>query len=178
MDTDEILRSDSPEIDVRRQRYPYSVVWGPLGPLTCCCPCVGHMGIGDSEGKIHDFNGPYSIGVDNFMVGTVWRYAVIPGASADPRSWNAAIAKSDNLYATKMHNICCQNCHHHTADALTFSGMYFFLVFCLTCFTLWRPYALFDFQVARMAYYRHGFSAAMANAPGAMFKVVYNHLSW
>ena len=29
------------EVDIGRQRYPYSVVWGPLGPLTCCMPCVG-----------------------------------------------------------------------------------------------------------------------------------------
>ena len=61
-------------VDKARNRFPYAVVWGPLGPCTLCCPCVGHMGIGDSEGKIHDFAGPFDIGVDNFMVGCVWRY--------------------------------------------------------------------------------------------------------
>ena len=59
-------------IDRSRNRYPYAIVWGPLGPLTCCCPCVGHMGIADSEGKIHDFQGPYSIGIDDFMVRPPW----------------------------------------------------------------------------------------------------------
>ena len=29
------------EVDRSRNRFPYSIVWGPLGPLTCCCPCVG-----------------------------------------------------------------------------------------------------------------------------------------
>jgi hypothetical protein len=26
------------------------------------------MGITDSEGKVHDFAGPYTIGIDDFMV--------------------------------------------------------------------------------------------------------------
>ena len=53
MDTEAL----SPSVDHSNQRYPFSIVWGPLGPLTCCCPCVGHMGIVDSKGMIHDFNG-------------------------------------------------------------------------------------------------------------------------
>ena len=145
MDTPQSTLMDRgpPEIDIARQRYPYAVVWGPLGPLTCCCPCVGHMGIGDSEGRIHDFAGPYSIGVDNFMVseraglswsiasislrslslqvGTVWRYAQIRGADKDP-DWDTAVKQADKKYGGMMHNICCNNCHHHTADALTASG--------------------------------------------------------
>ena len=77
-------------IDRCNNRFPYSIVWGPLPPITCCIPCVGHMvcfvsnlhcrivcssapalvpqGITDSIGRIHDFQGPYYIGVDNFMV--------------------------------------------------------------------------------------------------------------
>jgi hypothetical protein len=89
-------RNESPRVDISRQRYPHSIVWGPLGPLTCCCPCVGHMGIGgkncdrgkalasshyprssrtpilcflDSQGRIHDFAGPYCVNIDSFMVG-------------------------------------------------------------------------------------------------------------
>ena len=50
---------------------------GPLPPITCCIPCIGHMGIADSKGYIHDFAGPYYIGVDDFMVGPVWRYATL-----------------------------------------------------------------------------------------------------
>jgi len=80
------------------------------------------MGIGDSQGKIHDFAGPYYIGVDRFMVGTVWRYAVVDGADEDPKAWDASIQKADAIYKSKMHNICCENCHHHAAEALTISG--------------------------------------------------------
>ena len=94
-------------IDRERNRYPYSIVWGPLGPLTMCCPCVGHMAIADSKGKIHDFAGPYHVGVDDFMVGCVWRYAVISGP--EDAGWDDAIRRADEVYSQRMHNICCDN---------------------------------------------------------------------
>ena len=110
----------APKVDLSMNRFPYSVVWGPLGPCTCCCPCVGHMGIGDSTGRIHDFAGPYYIGCDDFMVGCVWRYAVLD--VDDARAWDAAIERADAVYRERMHNICCDNCHHHAALALTEFG--------------------------------------------------------
>jgi transmembrane protein 222 len=53
------------------------------------------MGIADSQGKIHDFAGPYCIGVDRFMVGLVLRYARVEGAEEDPEGWDEAIQKAD-----------------------------------------------------------------------------------
>mmetsp|Transcript_25469 Transcript_25469/g.77365 ORF Transcript_25469/g.77365 Transcript_25469/m.77365 type:complete len:162 (-) Transcript_25469:435-920(-) len=117
---DAVADDGEAKVDIHRQRYPHAVVWGPLGPLTCCCPCVGHMGIADSQGRIHDFAGTYSIGIDDFMVGTVWRYAVVTPTM--DRNWDRAISKADEVYSTKHHNICCQNCHHHTALALEAAG--------------------------------------------------------
>ena len=134
----------SPRINVLENSYPRAIVWGPLGPLTCCCPCVGHMGIGDSTGRIHDFAGPYYIGIDDFMVGCVLRYAVIP-SDKDDQAWDESIARADEEYRKRMHNICCDNwcarafmhfffallsdrrvhcshSHHHTGLALTLSG--------------------------------------------------------
>ena len=98
----------SPRINVLENSYPRAIVWGPLGPLTCCCPCVGHMGIGDSIGRIHDFAGPYYIGIDDFMVGCVLRYAVIP-SDKDDQAWDESIARADEEYRKRMHNICCDN---------------------------------------------------------------------
>ena len=98
----------SPRINVLENSYPRAIVWGPLGPLTCCCPCVGHMGIGDSTGRIHDFAGPYYIGIDDFMVGCVLRYAVIP-SDKDDQAWDESIARADEEYRKRMHNICCDN---------------------------------------------------------------------
>ena len=51
------------KFDFRRNRFPYSVVFQPLPPLTWLLPLIGHMGVCDSEGRVHDFQGPYTIRV-------------------------------------------------------------------------------------------------------------------
>ena len=110
------------KVDLTNNLFPHAVVWGPLGPLTCCCPCVGHMGIADSQGRIHDFAGPYRIGVDDFMVGCVLRYYTVPIHKGGEKEWDEAVEKADAIYREKVHDICCENCHHHTALALEASG--------------------------------------------------------
>ena len=110
------------KVDLTNNLFPHAVVWGPLGPLTCCCPCVGHMGIADSQGRIHDFAGPYRIGVDDFMVGCVLRYYTVPIQKGGEKEWDEAVEKADAIYRKKVHDICCENCHHHTALALEASG--------------------------------------------------------
>lgn len=107
------------QVDLQRHRYPFCLVWGPLPLITWLFPWIGHLGIGDSEGKVHDFAGPYFIGVDSFMT-PIHKYYQFPrelwlGKEA---AWNLAIHRSDAEYRQLMHNICCQNCHHHSARAL------------------------------------------------------------
>ena len=106
------------QVDIASQLYPYAIVWGPLPCITCMCPCVGHMGIGDSQGKIHDFAGSNTIGIGRFMVGSVWRYRVFKEAANDPDRWDSAINSADKQYRQRCHNIFCDNCHHHSAMAL------------------------------------------------------------
>lgn len=111
-------------------RFPYSIVWGHLPPLTWCLPCIGHMAIADSMGAIHDFAGPYTIGVDNFMTGTVYRYCqldpeampLVRGKDA-ATAWDSAIARADDQFRERSHNLLCNNCHHHTALALANMGL-------------------------------------------------------
>lgn len=38
-------------------RYPYSIIWGSLPVITWLFPFIGHMGIADSDGIVHDFAG-------------------------------------------------------------------------------------------------------------------------
>ena len=40
-------------------------------------PLVGHTGIGDVKGVIHDFAGPYSISLDNFSFGETHKYVIL-----------------------------------------------------------------------------------------------------
>lgn len=49
------------EFDYDNNRFPYSIVWQPFPLLGWILPCIGHMGIADSQGVIYDFQGPYTI---------------------------------------------------------------------------------------------------------------------
>ena len=106
-----MVMEDRPGSDCYNNRFPRAIVWGPLPPITCCIPCIGHMGIADSKGYIHDFAGPYYIGVDDFMVGPVWRYATLPHGPSD-EEWDLSIETADAEYRHRMHNIVCDVSSH------------------------------------------------------------------
>jgi hypothetical protein len=119
------------KIDVANNRYPYCIVWSPLPMISWFCPIIGHMGICDSEGVIWDFAGPYTINRDDMAFGSPTRYlqlspsqvkAALSGGSKDKdettQIWDKSVQTSNCHYSKRMHNICCQNCHHHTARAL------------------------------------------------------------
>jgi hypothetical protein len=107
-------------------------VWTPIPLLTWLFPCIGHMGIGDSAGVIHDFAGPYTVGEDEMAFGVPTRVlrldprkaASVPGSSA-AAVWDAAVAEGDRVYRRRMHNLCCDNCHSHVArclDVMAYDG--------------------------------------------------------
>ena len=118
--------STLPEVDAARNRFPCSIVWGALPCLSWMFPFIGHMGITDSDGRIHDFAGPYTICIDRFMVGKVLKYYPMdPNECGGRDAWDDAVAKADEVYSHKMHNLCCQNCHHHTVHALEILGIHY-----------------------------------------------------
>jgi len=122
-------------IDVRKNRFPFSIVWGPLPCLTWLFPFIGHMGICDSQGRVHDFAGPYYIGIDQFMTGPVCKYVqftkqelanlprVLRDGTAPTEAWDRSIDEADRDYEQMMHNLCCNNCHHHVARSLQHMGL-------------------------------------------------------
>ena len=116
-------------VDPARNRYPYCIVWSPLPMITWFCPVIGHMGICDSRGVIWDFAGPYTINRNDMAFGRPTRYLQLdpklcraPGAGEGDAGakalWDKCVHFSNCHYAQRMHNICCQNCHHHTARAM------------------------------------------------------------
>lgn len=134
----------TPPVDTQKDRYPFCLVWGPLPVISWFIPWIGHLGIADSEGRVHDFAGPYSIGLDNFMV-PVTKYAPIdvhklfPATSSptlinpstnellqsnqtisgeQAKQWDECVKRADAIYRKRMHNLFCDNCHHHSALSL------------------------------------------------------------
>lgn len=115
--------SSSPQ---EQQQHPlaYSIVWSPLPPITCILPFIGHMGITTSQGIACDFQGPYSVGDRGRMAfGHPTRALQIIdirtlGGEDAAEKWDASIRIANDEYRTRMHNICCDNCHSHVAYAL------------------------------------------------------------
>lgn len=123
-------------VDTRHSRFPYAIVWGQLPLLSWLIPCAGHLGIADSEGVVHDFAGPYFVETDRFMVTPARFYQLSPeeidmssagrpAVSAEERRqlWDDAVRAGDADFRGKMHNILCQNCHHHVERCFQHMGV-------------------------------------------------------
>jgi hypothetical protein len=91
-------------------------VWTPLPLITWILPFIGHTGIGTSEGVLHDFAGPYYIGVDDLAFGETHKYIQLD--VTEPVRYDQALLKADKRFEGENHNICCNNCHSHVACAL------------------------------------------------------------
>ncbi|XP_033107694.1 transmembrane protein 222-like [Anneissia japonica] len=107
-----------PIIDHRRCRYPYCIVWTPIPLLTWLFPFIGHMGIATSAGVIRDFAGPYFVSEDNMAFGRPTRYLILKPRMDKPGIWDQSVFDASEEYKTRMHNLCCDNCHSHVAMAL------------------------------------------------------------
>lgn len=114
----------SPEMDLtinpERQRFPFCIVWTPLPIITYLVPFIGHMGICTSTGVIRDFAGPYHVSEDNMAFGKPIKYWQLhyTKAKGGVQGWDLAVTEASEIYKTRMHNLCWDNCHSHVATAL------------------------------------------------------------
>jgi hypothetical protein len=98
-------------------------MWTPIHPITWCAPFVGHMGITDSKGKLHDWGGgPIDACNPKYMMfGQPTRY--LRFNPPDLAAWDAAIAQADEEYLEYIHcMICGHDCHSHVARVLNILG--------------------------------------------------------
>ena len=115
----------------KKEDLAFCVVWSPLPPITWLIPVIGHLGICDSHGVASDFRGPYFVGDDgNMAFGAPTRAVCFgpprmnEGTGEDSendnytRLWDRSIQEANEVYRGRMHNICCDNCHSHVANAL------------------------------------------------------------
>ncbi|KAI6660563.1 hypothetical protein LOD99_14147 [Oopsacas minuta] len=105
------------QIDFKRDRFPFCIVWTPIPLLTWLFPFIGHMGICTSAGVIRDFAGPYTVSEDNMAFGRPTRYLQYSPHKARS-DWDQAVHNASEEYKKRMHNLCCDNCHSHVAMSL------------------------------------------------------------
>lgn len=131
-------------IDVGRERYPCAVVWTPIPVITWILPFIGHMGICDSEGVIHDFCGPFFISVDSMAFGDPVKYwdisdyvfgtqVVTPTHSRDSdrdpaemqlMAYDRAVyTQTEYFRQTQNYNFFCNNCHSFTGRVMEAAGL-------------------------------------------------------
>lgn len=53
--------------------FPHCLVWTPIPVVTWLLPFVGHMGVCDAAGAIHDFAGPYFVNRGELSFGSPTR---------------------------------------------------------------------------------------------------------
>ena len=109
-------------IDPSRQIYPYCIVWTPIPCISWLFPFIGHTGIGDSQGVLYDFAGPYSIGKGNLAFGAPTRYLELNPSLCREFDWDRGIQEGCAIYCKRMHNLCYDNCHSHVAKCLNLMG--------------------------------------------------------
>mmetsp|Transcript_37636 Transcript_37636/g.52109 ORF Transcript_37636/g.52109 Transcript_37636/m.52109 type:complete len:188 (-) Transcript_37636:202-765(-) len=111
-----------------KECFPMCIVWTWLPPISFLLPFVGHVGVTDSRGLIHDFIGPFTIhqSYEGLGFGPVIKYVPI---SADELSfenlsqnqtevWDNMVANSSTEFRRRTHNIITNNCHDHASYVL------------------------------------------------------------
>jgi transmembrane protein 222 len=111
-----------PLIDPSIEKFPYCIVWTPIPCITWFFPFIGHTGIGDSEGVIRDFAGPYHIGVGSLAFGKPVRYLQLNPDKCSAQDWDTSVMEGCRIYKGRMHNLFMDNCHSHVAKCLNIMG--------------------------------------------------------
>ena len=86
--------------------------------MTYLIPCIGYVGIANSEGIIHDFAGSFYISIDEFSFGKPTKYLQLDLNDKERYEYDKAIQNGYNKYILEKYNIFWNNCHNHVAYIL------------------------------------------------------------
>ena len=106
------------KLDMKKQRYPYCIVWTTLPCITWFIPSIGHVGICTSKGIIHDFAGPYYVSVDNMAFGNPTKYVLLDLDGREFDEYDGAIEGGTHDYNEQCYSFCFNNCHSYVARCL------------------------------------------------------------
>lgn len=93
------------KIDFDNLRFPFCIVWTSIPCLTAIFPFIGHTGICNSSGIIHDFAGSYYVSIDNMAFGSPCKYVQLNPSAQEMEYWDKAVDKGDDRFNTEQHNL-------------------------------------------------------------------------
>lgn len=98
---------------------PQSIVWAPIPCLSHLCPLVGHFGLTDSQGIIHDFGGHQFVNRSSTttVFGPPTRYKQVT-ETCPPEVWDNGIRLATEEFEKRLYSFFGNNCHHFVAYAL------------------------------------------------------------
>lgn len=96
-------------------RLSKCVVWTGIPMLSWICPALGHVGICDSHGVVHDFEGSGYIGTGHLLFGDPRQRCPL---DIDDKILDDAIEEVSNEFSHVPFNILCSNCHFYVCSVL------------------------------------------------------------
>ena len=105
-------------IDNIKQRYPYCLVWTPIPCISWFIPSIGHAGICNSEGVIHDFACPYCVSVDNMAFGNPTKFVILELSQKEFAEYDKAVEYEKKCYNKLSYDFFTNNCHSFIASVL------------------------------------------------------------
>ena len=106
------------QIDKYHQRYPFCIVWTPIPCISWLLPCIGHTGICESNGIIHDFSGPYYVSIDDMAFGNPTKFVILNLSQKEFFEYDKAVEAATKKYNKMEYNFFTNNCHSFVANAL------------------------------------------------------------
>ena len=135
------LTLNQKKINIKKNRYPYCIVWAPIPFLTYLIPCIGYVGIANSEGIIHDFAGSFYISIDEFSFGKPTKYLQLDLNEKEKFDYDKAIEKGDLKFRTLIYNFFRNNSHMYVAyilNQIKYKGKSDFNMIYIWWILIWR----------------------------------------
>ena len=113
-----LKKKEKLKMDTIKHRYPYCIVWTPIPCISWLIPSIGHAGICNSEGIIHDFAAPYYISVDNMAFGYPTKAVILELTRKEFLEYDKAVEYGKNCYKKLEYDFFTNNCHSFIATVL------------------------------------------------------------
>ena len=142
------------KLNIKKQRYPYCIVWTPIPCFTWVFPSIGHVGICNSKGIIYDFASSYYVSIDNMAFGNPTKYVLLDFDGREFDEYDASIEEGTQEYNDKNYNFCFNNCHSYVARCLNklkykgktnYTMVHIWWILCIkgkyiSIYTFWQTY--------------------------------------